>query len=210
VSETIDDPKPEGPRERWNRKWSARGPRPFELPPAAWLAGSRRALVSPHGRRALDVACGDGRNAGYLAKLGFEVDAVDISDVVIEALQIAARRRGLGVTARRMDLETEPLPIGRYDVVVQFNYLQRDLFAPIAAALAPGGVLVTETFTTVDADRLGGQIDARYLLRRGELRRSFPQLRLVRYREGVRDGSGGPRAVASLVAQRPGHSAPRR
>lgn len=200
----------EGPRERWNRKWSARGLRPFELPPATWLVESRTSLAGTLGRRALDVACGDGRNAAYLIKLGFEVDAVDISDVAIGALQTVARRRGLAVSPRRMDLESEPLPLGRYDVVVQFNYLQRDLFGPLASALAPGGILVAETFTRGHPDRVGEQLHDRYLLRRGELRRAFPELRIVSYREAVRHGSGGPRAVASLVAERPRRAPPRR
>lgn len=193
---------PNDARERWNRRWAQRGVRTLVRPPAAWLAGSRALVLEARGRRALDVACGDGRNAIYLARLGFAVDAVDISDVAIAGLREAAAEAGLPITARRLDLEHARLPIGDYDVVVTINYLQRDLFGSLAAALAPGGVLVAETFTRAHARKLGQPLSERYLLAPGELRRAFRGLRLLRYREGIRDDGGGPRGVAGLVAGR--------
>jgi tellurite methyltransferase len=134
-------------RERWNRRWSERGVRPLQRAPAPWLAQSARMLPRAEGRRALDVACGDGRHAVFLARLGFSVDACDVSDVAIGGLRAATREAGLAITARRMDLEQEPLPGDRYDVIVQINYLQRALFGSLIAVLAPGGILVVETFT---------------------------------------------------------------
>ncbi len=157
------------------------------------------------GRRALDVACGDGRNAGYLAQLGFVVDAVDVSDVAVDALQAAAAARGLsGVHPRRCDLEQGGLPAAAYDVVVQINYLQRDLFGELARALRPGGLLILETFTRADLEALGNHVEARYLLGAGELPASFPGLEVIRHREAVVDHGGRRRAVAGLVARRPG------
>jgi len=87
--------------------------------------------------------------------------------------------------------------------VVVFNYLQRDLFAALEAALAPGGVLVYETFTRAHTQELGHDVDRRYLLAPGELRAAFPSLEVVRYREAIDDRGGHPRAVAGLVARRP-------
>ena len=78
--------------------------------PAQWLTENRSVLSGLDGRRALDIACGDGRNAAYLARLGFEVDAVDVSDVAIDALQAAATDRRLSVRPLRLDLERNFVP----------------------------------------------------------------------------------------------------
>ena len=200
MSEASLDPP--GARERWNRRYAARGVRVFSGAPSEWLTENRSVLSGSGGRRALDVACGDGRNAAYLARLGFEVDAVDISDVVIDALQAAAIHRGLAVNALRLDLERDPLPGSDYDLVVQLNYLQRSLFEPIAQALTPGGILILETVTRAHVEELGNQFDPRFLLDHNELLGSFPGLEVLRYEECVAERSGRPRAVASLVARR--------
>lgn len=169
-----------------------------------WLAENRPLLLERSGGVALDVACGDGRNSRYLAELGFAVEAVDVSDVAVAALHAAAAQRGLTVEPRRMDLETEPLPIARYDAVVQLNYLQRDLFGALARALAPGGILVVETVTRAHVEELGNRFDPRFVLNDNELLRAFPGLHVRHYREGVVVRSGKPRGVASLVAERRG------
>jgi tellurite methyltransferase len=180
-------------RETWNARYRERGGDPG--PPSDWLV-ENRALIG--GTRALDLACGTGRNARYLAGLGFTVDALDISDVAIAALQ------GIdGVRAQAVDLECEPLPAGAYDVVVMINYLQRDLFAAAADALARGGVLLAETVTRAHVEQVGRTFDPRFLLEPGELRDAFPGLHVLRFEEGVVQRSGRPRAVAALAAQRP-------
>jgi SAM-dependent methyltransferase len=189
-------------RERWNRRYRQRGVRAFPDAPSEWLIENRSWLCASSGRRALDVACGDGRNAVYLARLGFEVDAVDISDVVIDALQAAANDRGLAVKPRRIDLERDALPALDYDAIVQLNYLQRSLFEPLANALSPGGILILETVTSEHVTELGHQLNPRFLLDREELLTAFPDLDVVRYEEGIAQRSGQPRAVASLVARR--------
>ena len=189
-------------RERWNRRYAERGVHPFASAPAPWLVENRRLLSSVPGRRALDVGCGDGRNALYLARRGFTVDALDISDVAIDALRAAATERQLPVSALRVNLETDPLPDGPYDVIVQLNYLQRSLLATLAPALAPGGLLLVETVTRAHVEQLGNNFDPRFLLEPGELRDAFAGLELLRYTEGVVRRSGHARAVASLAAQR--------
>jgi tellurite methyltransferase len=102
------------------------------------------------------------------------------------------------------DLECEPLPAGGYDLVLMINYLQRDLFAPAAVALSPGGVLIAETVTRAHVKQLGRTFDPRFLLEPGELRDAVPGLDVLRFHEGVVQRSGRPRAVAAIVAQRPG------
>jgi 2-polyprenyl-3-methyl-5-hydroxy-6-metoxy-1,4-benzoquinol methylase len=193
-------------RERWNARYAAAGFEAFPDAPAGWLVEHRALLADlrPGARtaRALDVACGDGRNARWLAQLGFAVDAVDVSDVAIGALRLAAEARELSVDARVLDLEQEALPVGEYDVVVCMHFLQRPVFGSLQAALRPGGVLLYETFTRDHIEVLGSSFNAAFVLERNELLHAFAGLYVRHYREGVIEGGERPRAVASIVAQR--------
>jgi tellurite methyltransferase len=153
--------------------------------------------------RALDVACGDGRNSLHLARLGFEVDALDVSDFAIERLQAAASKRGLPISARAVDLEESPLPVSSYKVAVNFNYLQRDLFPSLERALVPGGIMVFETVAQVHIDELGQEFNPHYVLAPNELLEAFPGLLVHLHREGVVQRGGGARGVAGVVARRP-------
>jgi 2-polyprenyl-3-methyl-5-hydroxy-6-metoxy-1,4-benzoquinol methylase len=194
-------------RERWNDRYGGGGFEPFPDAPAEWLAEHRALLCELRATgsdpaRALDVACGDGRNARWLAELGFAVDAVDVSDVAVGALRSAAAERGLRVDARVLDLERDPLPAGPYDVVACMNYLQRELFAALEGALAPGGLLLYETFARAHVAELGRRLNPAYVLQRNELLRAFPALHVRHFREGVAERGGEPRGVASIVAQR--------
>ncbi len=191
-------------QEKWNRRYAEPGFTPFPDTPSEWLVENRGLLAGTAGARALDVACGDGRNSRYLAEeLGYAVEAIDVSDVAIAALRTAAAARGLALAARAVDLEAEPLPPGPYDLIVNLNYLQRDLLGPLAAALRPGGLLVFETFTEAQVTELGHRFDPGFLLAPNELLHAFPGLLVRHYREGTVLRGGRPRAVASLVAERP-------
>lgn len=193
-------------REHWNERYGGEGFEPFPDAPAQWLVEHEALLRDVAGGgapvRALDVACGDGRNARWLAELGFAVDAIDVSDVAVAALREVAAERGLRVDARALDLERDPLPAGPYDAIVCLSYLQRDLFAPIARALAPGGVVLYETFARAHVEELGRDFNPAYVLERNELLRAFADLHVRHYREGVAERRGGPRGVAGIVAQR--------
>jgi tellurite methyltransferase len=193
-------------RERWNARYGERAFEPFPPTPGAWLVEHRDLLDEVSGasgtRRALDVACGDGRDARYLAELGFEVDALDVSDIAVAALRAAAIARGLTVDARVHDLEREPLATAAYDVVVCMNYLQRDLFAALRDALAPGGLLFYETFARAHVEELGRRFNPAFVLDRNELLSTFSELYVLRYREGPAQRRGELRGVASIVAQR--------
>ena len=186
--------------ERWNARYT-QDFRPFPDAPAHWLVEHRKLLAG--GGRALDVACGDGRNALYLAQHGFAVDAIDASDVAIDALRAAARERDLAITPLVWDLEHEPLPPGPYDVIVTMNFLQRDLFGPLRAALAPGGLLFYETLAQAHVTELGRSFNPDYLLEDGELLRAFAGLEVIEHFEGVTARSGDSRGVGAIVARRP-------
>lgn len=169
--------------------------------PADWLLEHRRLLEAQPKGRALDIASGRGRNAIYLAELGFEVDAVDIDPEALHYLRRLADDRGLPVRAIEADLTRASLPGGRYDVVIDFNYLDRALFRATAELLAPGGLLVFETFTREHVDVVGQRMNERYVLEPNELLRAFADLRVLHYREAILGGKS-PRAVASLVARK--------
>lgn len=200
----MSDPSPA--RERWNARYGEAGFQPLAAEPAQWLVEHRSLLERVCARavrpRALDVACGDASDARLLAEIGFEVVALDVSDVAVAAVRSAARDRELSIDARVSDLECDPLPAGGHDVVICMNYLQRDLFGDLAGALAPGGVLLYETFARAHVDELGKSFNPSYVLDRNELLGAFPGLHVRHYVEGVVQRRGEPRGVASLVAQR--------
>jgi SAM-dependent methyltransferase len=165
--------------------------------PAAWLVAHRGLL--PLSGRALDVACGRGRHALWLAQHGFETTAIDRDPEVMAALDARARAEGLPLTAMAMDLEAGAAALGAaaYDVVVVVHYLHRPLFPALLAALRPGGVLVYETFTRAQAAR-GRPTNPAFLLESGELGRLVAGLEILDAREGDFEG----RMVASVVARR--------
>jgi SAM-dependent methyltransferase len=165
--------------------------------PAAWLV-SNRLLLPPSGL-ALDVACGSGRNAVWLAQQGFDTTAIDRDPVRLAALEEHARREGLPLMPRAMDLEAPGATFGEqvYDVIVVVHYLHRALFPALLAALRPGGVLVYETFTAAQAAR-GRPTNPAFLLEPGELPRLVAPLDVRAAREGDYDG----RMVSSVVAVR--------
>ena len=187
-------------RERWNERYS-QDFRPFPDAPAPWLVAHRKLLTG--GGRALDVACGDGRNALYLARHGYAVDAIDASDIAIAALRVAAQERDLAITPRVVDLEREALPPGPYDAIVTMNFLQRDLFGALQDALAPGGLLFYETLAQAHVTQLGHSFNPAYLLDDGELLRAFAGLEVIEHVEGIVERSSGPRGVGAIVARRP-------
>jgi len=168
------------------------------LVPAAWLVAHRARL--PASGHALDVACGRGRHALWLARHGFETTAIDRDPQAVAALNARARAEGLTLSATAMDIESGVAALGEavYDVVVAVHYLHRPLFPALLAALRPGGVLVYETFTRAQAAR-GRPTNPAFLLEAGELRRLVAGLDILDEREGDFEG----RMVASVVAMRP-------
>ncbi|MFP5263974.1 MAG: methyltransferase domain-containing protein [Blastocatellia bacterium] len=185
-------------KEKWDRRYGARE--------VARVAGPSEFLSSnadllPRGGRALDLASGEGRNSFYLAGLGFHVIALDVSIRALEKCVRVARARKLRLDAVVADLSGFVMPQDIFDVVVVFNYLQRDLAPSIIRALRPGGVLVYETLTR-DHLRWDPGFNCEYLLGRGELAGLFPGLHLIKYREATLAGRDSNRAVASLIARK--------
>jgi SAM-dependent methyltransferase len=134
---------------------------PAGSPPSDWIV--RWTPLLPRAARVLDVACGRGRHVRWLAAAGHRVTAVDREDGLLAALAGLAE-------AVQADLEGGPWPLpGRqFDAVVVTNYLWRPLFPALKAAVAPGGLLIYETFAQAHA-ALGRPRRPEFLLRPGEL-----------------------------------------
>ena len=183
----------------WDEKYrQGDGP----LQPADLLIQNRHLL--PEGGQALDVAMGIGRNALHLASLGFQVTGIDVSSVAVERCRAKAEQRNLTIETIVADLESFRLPCCAYDLIVNFYYLDRALARQVVEALRPDGVLVFETFT-VDQERFGWGPDSQdYLLQPGELKRLFADLKTLHYDEGMKDSDRGQKAIASLIARKPG------
>ena len=164
--------------------------------PAQFLVENIELL--PKGR-ALDVAMGSGRNAIYLAKMGFEVDGIDISPEAVNNALESARKAGVAIKAQIADLEGKyHIEKGAYDLIICFNYLQRLLIPQIKDGLRKGGMVVYETFI-VDQVHFGKPRNPDYLLKHNELLNMFRDFRCLRYREGIMEG---PKAIASIIAQK--------
>lgn len=97
--------------------------------------------------KALDIACGVGRNTHFLAEKGFVVDAVDLSDYALSQVHESEN-----INKIEVDLDTYNLQPNQYDLVVNINYLSRRLFPQIKEALKSGGVVVFETFIVAHGD----------------------------------------------------------
>jgi SAM-dependent methyltransferase len=164
---------------------------------AEWLA--MNAALLPETGTALDVACGRGRNALWLAARGLSVRAIDRDPAVIAHLRESAAALSVAIDADVVDLEigAPRLGLSRYDLIVVTNYLHRPLFPHLIAALRPHGVLVYETFTRAQARR-GKPRNPAFLLAPGELLALTAELTTLASREGV----FLERDVASVVARK--------
>ena len=137
-------------------------------------------LVRPGGC-VLDVACGHGRHALWFHQLGHPVVLVDRSQEVIDSIDIPAS----ACKKTAADIENGPWPFAgqQFDAVVVTHYLWRPLMPALLASLAPGGVLIYETFA-VGNETVGKPSNTNFLLRTGELLEVCQKLRVVGFEDG--------------------------
>lgn len=147
------------------------------LAPSAWVC--RFAPLIRSGGTVLDLACGSGRHARWLAQRGWQVEAVDR-----DAQALAALAQVPGVRTRVADLEAGPWPCPgeRFEGIVVANYLHRPLLSLLVAALAPAGVLIYETFARGN-ERHGRPSNPEFLLTPGELLLAVAGLRVIAYED---------------------------
>ena len=180
----------------WNERYASNE---YNDSPASQLLIDAAKPLIP--RRALDVACGAGRNALELARRGWAVTAVDAASEAIAIVERRAAEEGVKIDARVMDLEREPLPFEEesFDLVAVFFYLQRSLMPALQKLVVPGGVFVAAIHTVDDAPDVRPMNPA-WLLGRGELEAMFGGWEIVSSAESA---ASGKRRVAGIVARRP-------
>lgn len=183
----------EADRRKWNTKYRA-----MEADDAPAGIVTRFGTMAKQGGRALDIATGCGRHALYLAGLGFEVDAVDISEVGLDRF----KARQAKVHAIQADLDHYEIKAGAYDLMININFLQRRLFPWMIEGLKPGGLLIFETFAEGETPARGKPDCRDYLLRPNELLRAFLPLHILYYSEHPNEPPYKASHVASLVGRK--------
>jgi tellurite methyltransferase len=186
---------------RWNSRYREDARNKFD-PPRSLLVD--HSTIIPTSGLALDIAMGLGGNTNFLLNHGLRVIGVDISYVALSKV----KRKLPNLMAVVADLQRFSIPNSRFDVIIDFLYLQRDLWLPMTRGLKLGGVIFIECLT-VDMLSIHPEIDQGFLLKAGELKKSFfsgePQkfLDILYYNEGWKNiDKSHPRAVASLIARR--------
>lgn len=185
-------------RTRWEARYQATANEPIR--PASFFLQEQIDRL-PRGR-ALDIACGNGRNTIFLARHGFVVEGIDIAAAGLRTALELARREQLPIRLIQADLENFPLPDRRYDTIVNIRYLHRPLFAALKAALRPGGLLLCETFL-ISQREFGPPTDPSHLLDPGELHRIFHDFEFLVYEERLVESETGPAHLARMLARRP-------
>lgn len=167
-------------------------------PPSAWFTWHAR-LLGP-GVRVLDLASGPGRHALLAAEHGAEVVAVDSDANSLAVLEREAQRRRLSVKCLHMDLRTSQIAPASFDVVLLFDYLDRERFPDFRAAVKPGGFLLAETFLAAQRQQGWGPESDDHLLQPGELVRLVAPFEIFLSREVIEMIDGRPAAIASVLA----------
>jgi SAM-dependent methyltransferase len=176
---------------------------PQATEPSAWVV--RFASAVPANARVLDIACGHGRHARWFARRDCHVTAVDVDPAC--AASLAAEP---GVEFLETDLESGAWPFAgrQFDAVIVVHYLHRPLLPRLTEVLAPGGVLLYETFARGN-EQFGRPRNPDFLLRPRELIEAFSELRIVAFEDGY-VASPHPAVIQRIAAVRlePRASAP--
>ena len=150
-------------KEKWNKRYENN---PIPDTPIQIVSNYAK-KAKGKSNKALDIAAGMGRHSKYLASLGFDVDALDISSLAITSLQNITN-----INAKEVDFDTYTLEKNRYDLIVCTNFLKRELFPQIIAALKDNGMLIYETFV-YDPKNEQTPSERSFLLEEGELEKAF-------------------------------------
>lgn len=178
-------------QQKWDRRYrAALGVKPEDIKlgdaelEAAFVLREFTHLL-PGSGAALDLACGLGANALWLARAGLQVQAWDLSTIAIDALAARAERENLALQAVVRDVVATPPAAESFDVIVVSYFLERTLAPHLQAALRPGGLLFYQTFVQ-DKVADAGPNNPGFLLAENELLSLFPKLTVRVFRdEGI-------------------------
>jgi len=191
-------------REHWNQKYlEASGTETWTVPDSFLERAFSEYILPqfPRGGSALDLAGGAGRHAIWLAKQGWEVTLIDISETGVEQA-----RQNAGPLASHIHFVVDDLTHfkasqtqfeARFEVVMAFFYLEREVFSEMVKAVRPGGLLLYKTLTLAQLKLPGGSKNPAHLLQPGELLQLADGLRVLHYREEAAE-----KATAELVARK--------
>jgi tellurite methyltransferase len=191
-------------RERWNQKYREAPGASASMAPDPFLVRAFSEYILPlfpRGGSALDLAGGAGRHSIWLAKEGWEVTLIDISETGVEQA-----RQNAGPLASHIHFVVDDLTHFKaaqtqfdagFEVVMAFFYLERTIFSEMVKAVRPGGLLLYKTHTLAQAKLASGPRNPAYLLEPGELLRLADGLSVVHYREETAE-----KATAELVARK--------
>lgn len=195
-------------RDKWNARYLAGAYEGRTHPSALLEHWASRLQGTRPAPRAIDLACGRGRNALFLARRGWQVDAVDISTVALARLRAAAEAEGLPVNCVERDLEPASSALDGfaercYDLALSMRYTDIPLVEALPRVLAPGGHLIAEMHLNTEKP-VAGPRSPRFRVAPGELRKAGSALELLHYHEGlVTDPDGRTVALAQLVGRLP-------
>lgn len=160
----------ESDRIKWNQRFASEESYLGSRPSPFLLAEIERIKTAVPGRRALDIASGEGRNSIFLARHGFDVTGLDISDLGIAKARRLAAKAGVVVDFRQVDLEGYCFD-ETYDLIINFNFLLRDLLPRAYDALKPGGIFIVDTIMA--SPEATASHTPEFLLASGELAQIF-------------------------------------
>jgi len=149
---------------------------------------------------ALVLAVGEGRNGVYLARKGFRVTGIDISDVALKKAHRLAKEYNVKINLIQGNLKFYKIPENKYDLIVNVTYFRKGLIPSIKAGLKRGGAVVFENYTVDHLKYPAGlSVPKRFLVEKGELRALFSDFQILDYQET----DDGKEAKAHLLAIKP-------
>lgn len=160
----------EADRIKWNTRFASQDSFLGDRPSPFLKQEMDRIKALAPGLEALDVACGEGRNSLFLARHGFRVTGLDISDIGLAKARAQALEEGADIDFQRVDLDNYVIS-GSYDLILNFNFLLRNLIPSEIESLKPGGLLLFDTILA--SEQLLQSHNPAYLLQPGELNRIF-------------------------------------
>ncbi len=203
----------EADRAKWNQRYSSMEDEPLAAPSKLL---EEHISLAPVGR-ALDLACGRGRNALFMAEHGFAVDAVDIAQVGLESGRRVAAAKGLLINWQCKDLLGDiELPVEHYELIVLFHFVAPNLLTQLPSALVRGGLIIVEQHLQTEAVEIPSRVEVvgpssqQFRVAPGALQTALSELERVYSFEGVTTstlaGNADEQRVAALaqwVARKP-------